>query len=72
MLAALRMADRGVRLANLGGGAGAAQWFRDPYVFDQPNPQVLVIVQNLESQPNEIQLALYGQVLRFNQIAGTP
>jgi hypothetical protein len=67
----LRMADRGVRVANLGGDTHGVQWFRDPYVFDLPNSQVLLIVQNLVNQANEIQIALYGQVLRFNQIQGT-
>lgn len=68
----LRMADRGVKVANLGGDAGAVHWFRDPYRFDAPNSQVLLVVQNLEQSTNEVQLALYGQVLRFNQDAGTP
>jgi hypothetical protein len=69
---ALRFADRGVNVAVLGGDTHGVNWFRDPYVFDVPNPQVLLIVQNLENATNDIQLALYGQVLRFNQDAGTP
>jgi hypothetical protein len=64
---ALRMADRGVQLQNLGGDAHGPQWLRDPYHFDLPDSQVLLIVQNLEQQTNQIQVALYGQVLRFNQ-----
>jgi hypothetical protein len=68
---ALRMADRGVRFENLGGGSNAILWLRDPYHFDLPDPQVLLVVQNLSQMQNSIQIALYGQVLRFNQVAGT-
>jgi hypothetical protein len=68
---ALRMADRGVRHANLGGTGSAASWMRDPYVFDVPDPQVLLVVQNLKNAQNEIQIVHYGQVLRFNQLPGT-
>lgn len=63
----LRFADRGVRFANLGGNSIGPQWLRDPYRFDLPNSQVLLVVQNLESAQNEIQIAMYGQVVRFNQ-----
>ena len=63
----LRFADRGVQFANLGGNSKGPQWFRDPYRFDLPNSQVLLIIQNLENAQNEIQIAMYGQVVRFNQ-----
>jgi hypothetical protein len=70
---ALRMADRGVNVGNLGGSLAnvsgdqnGVYWLRDPYRFDLPDSQVLLIVQNLVNQTNAIQVALYGQVLRFN------
>jgi hypothetical protein len=63
----LRLADRGVQQANLAGTTGGAAFLREPYQFDLPDSQILVIVQNLESVANTIQIALYGQVLRFNQ-----
>jgi hypothetical protein len=68
---ALRMADRGVVFSNLGGQSNAIMWIRDPYHFDLPDPQVLLVVQNLVNFQNQIQIALYGQVLRFNQVPGT-
>lgn len=69
----LRLADRGVQQANIagsnpnGGGLTGPSFLRDPYVFDQPDSQLLVIVQNLEPLTNQIQVVFYGQVLRFNQ-----
>jgi hypothetical protein len=68
----LRFADRGVQKANIagsmgGGGFGGAFFLREPYVFDLPDSQILVVVQNLESVNNTIEVAFYGQVLRFNQ-----
>lgn len=69
----LRLADRGVPFSNIagsqtGGAVGCASFFlREPYEFDQPDSQVLVLVQNLETVTNTIQLVLYGVALRFNQ-----
>src|SRR5208282_1443092 len=68
----LRLADRGVPVANIAGSMGggaipAAVFLREPYEFDQPDSQVLVLVQNLETVTNTIQLVLYGVALRFNQ-----
>lgn len=68
----LRLADRGVPVANIagsmgGGGLPAEFFLREPYEFDQPDSQVLVLVQNLETVTNTIQLVLYGVALRFNQ-----
>jgi len=65
----LRLADRGVMFANLAGSAGGAVFLREPWPFDEPDSQVLVIVQNMEAAANTIDIALYGQVLRFNQPA---
>lgn len=63
----VRFADRGMNFANIAGGARRSFFLRDPYQFDLPDSQVLVIVQNLENAVNTIQFTLYGQVLRFNQ-----
>lgn len=68
----LRFADRGVPVANIagtqgGGGLPASFFLREPYEFDQPDSQVLVLVQNLETVTNTVQLVLYGVALRFNQ-----
>jgi hypothetical protein len=70
----LRFADRGVLFANLagtmgGGGFGGALFLREPWTFDEPDSQVLVIVQNMEAAQNAMQFVMYGQVLRFNQAA---
>jgi hypothetical protein len=63
----IRFADRGVQRPNFAGPSKQPMFLREPYCFDQPDSQVLVMVQNLESSSNTIQLALYGQCLRFNQ-----
>lgn len=70
----LRLADRGVMFANLagrmgGGTPGGAVFLREPWTFDEPDSQILVIVQNMETAASVINIALYGQVLRFNQPA---
>jgi len=66
----LRMADRGQLVSNLAGNMGttpgAPIFLREPWNFDEPDSQVLVIVQNMEKAQNSIQLVMYGQVLRFN------
>jgi hypothetical protein len=67
----VRLAVQGVQFANFGGSMGnGANTFllREPYRFDQPDSQILVMVQNLESVQNTIQLVLYGQSLPFNQV----
>lgn len=68
----LRLADRGVMQALMGGSMVASSgpfFLREPYWFDLPDSQLLVIVQNMETVANTIQLAFYGQVLRFNEVA---
>ena len=45
----LRFADRGILKQAFSGNAGSAFWLRDPYVFDQPDSQVLVIITNMEA-----------------------
>jgi len=62
-----RLGERGVNNNNLAGAAGAPQFLREPYEFDQPDSQVLVLVQNFATVTNTIQLVLYGQCLRFNE-----
>jgi hypothetical protein len=67
-----RFADRNVNQVNVagpvgGGGTPGAVFLREPYVFDQPDSQILVVVQNLETVTNTIQLAFYGHVMRFNE-----
>lgn len=63
----VRLADRGVKSQNIAGGSAGVTLLRDPYHFDQPDSQILVILQNLATVQANIQLVLYGQVLRFNQ-----
>jgi hypothetical protein len=67
----LRFADRGVNRVNIagsmgGGGKPAPSFLREPWRFDEPDSQILVVVQNFETVQNEIQIAFYGLVLRFN------
>lgn len=67
VLKKVRLADRGVLFSNFGGGASGAFYLREPYQFDLPDSQILLVIQNMENAQNTIQVALYGQVLRFNQ-----
>jgi hypothetical protein len=68
-----RLADRGVQMALMAGQPTAAAppsgpfFLREPYKFDQPDSQILVLAQNLEVVTNTIQIVLYGVVLRFNE-----
>lgn len=63
----VRLSLRGLNRSEFGGNAGGAIFLRDPYTFIGENATVLVTVQNLELVQNTIQIALYGQVMRFNQ-----
>lgn len=63
----VRLADRGFGNALIGGNTAGAFFLRDPYHFDQPDSQLLVIVQSFAAVASNVQIALYGQVLRFNQ-----
>jgi hypothetical protein len=73
----LRLADRGVNQALMGGPAfGGARpngtfFLREPYRFDLPDSQLLIVAQNLETVQNLVQVALYGAALRFNQVSNT-
>jgi hypothetical protein len=72
-----RFADRGVQQAVIGGSLQPLPAFddpiflREPYQFDLPDSQALVLVQNLEIVVNTIQFVLYGVVLRFNEVSST-
>lgn len=65
----LRLADRGVRQENVVGTGGFPFFLREPYRFDQPDSQVMFLIQNLASVSNTIQAVLYGVCLRFNEAA---
>jgi hypothetical protein len=74
----LRFSDRGVQQQLMGGPIGGGAGFgpgtfflREPYRFDLPDSQVLVVAQNLENVQNLVQIALYGSALRFNQVSGS-
>lgn len=58
-----RFGDRGTLFANIGGQTGQTFFLREPYQFDKPNSQVLVLIQNLEAGANTIQIVLYGVAL---------
>lgn len=68
-----RFADRGVQQANIAGagtlvgGISNPFMLREPYTFQDPDSQVLLIVQNLETVVNTVQVVLYGVALRFNE-----
>lgn len=69
-----RFADRGINFANFAGPVSnpagndpACFFLREPYRFEIPDSQILVVIQNFENAPNDVMLAFYGQVLRFNQ-----
>jgi hypothetical protein len=63
-----RLADRGIGMNNyLGLPQASAAWFlREPYPLCEKNAQLLVIVQNLETVSNTVQVAVYGVARRFN------
>lgn len=69
-----RFADRGINFANfggtvqnVGGNSPSVFFLREPYRFEVPDSQILLQVQNFENAPNTVSIALYGQVLRFNE-----
>jgi hypothetical protein len=61
-----RFADRPFGHTNLLGGQGSVFMLRRPYRFDEPNSQVLVMMQNFDNVTGTEQVVLYGCVLRFN------
>jgi len=56
---------QGCQFPNLGGNTAAPFFLREPYAFDLPLSQVLVILQNLEPAANTVQLVLYGLAAPF-------
>lgn len=77
-LPGVRLAARGVNFTNYLGAAfnpaappangGAAFFLREPHPFTEKDAQAMVIVQNQDTggTSNQIQVALYGVVRRFN------
>lgn len=61
-----RFADRPYGHFNFLGGQGSVFMLRRPYRFDQPNSQLLLLLQNLDTVSSTVQVVLYGSVLRFN------
>lgn len=68
-----RFADRSTLFANFAGPihdkfsiSPAVFFLREPYRFEIPDSHLLLQVQNMETTPNDVQVLLYGQVLRFN------
>lgn len=62
----VRLADRGISFANYTGAGSSPFFLREPYPLTEPNAQLLVICQNLETVSNTVQIALYGVARRFN------
>lgn len=60
-----KLQDRGLQFTQLGGGARAPFFLREPYAFDQPRPQMLVQLTNLESATNTVQIVFYGLAAPF-------
>lgn len=60
-----RLMDRGLQFPLVGGGARGGAFLREPYRFDVPKSQLLIILQNMEVAPNTVQLALYGVAAPF-------
>jgi hypothetical protein len=71
----VRLALQGIQFPNFGGTQGPAGpvgpfYLRDPYHFDEPDSQILVMVQSLELVTTTVQLVLYGVALPFNAPSG--
>jgi hypothetical protein len=62
-----RLQDRGIQQALIGGLASGGFFLREPYPFDLPNHQVLVLAQNLEAVQNAVQLVMFGMAKRIDQ-----
>ena len=68
----VRLQDRGIRNLNLGGAGFSPFFLREPYHFDLPRSQVKVIMQNMETAANTVQLVLYGMCAPFAGTIRTP
>jgi hypothetical protein len=64
----VRLAGRGVNIANYFGTGSDPFFLRSPHPFTEPNAQALVVIQNQDTggASNNIQVALYGLARRFN------
>ncbi len=60
-----RIHDRPIQFPNLGGASAAPFFLREPYPFDLPRSQMLMILQNLETVTNTVQIVLYGVAAPF-------
>ena len=60
-----RFHDRPVQFPQLGGAAAAPFFLREPYHFDLPRSQMLLILQNMETVTNTVQIVLYGVAAPF-------
>lgn len=64
------LTDRGLQFALFGGAlsgnaVNGPVFLREPYAFDLPRSQALVILTNLEPTANTVQIALYGLAAPF-------
>jgi len=55
-----RLSGRGLQFQLSGGSAGFPYFSPEPYEFQGPRPQALLILQNLEAAQNTIQFVMYG------------
>lgn len=68
----VRLQDRGIQHALIGGAGLSPFFLREPYHFDLPCSQVKVIMQNMETAVNTVQLVLYGMCAPFAGTIRTP
>jgi hypothetical protein len=67
VLRKIKLTDRGVNYANLTGEGENAMFLREPYEFQGPEAQCLILASNLEPAANTVQLVLYGMGKRIDQ-----
>jgi len=60
-----KLQERGTQFPNMGGSSAGAFFLREPYHFDVPRSQLLIVLQNMETVENTVQLALYGVAAPF-------
>lgn len=65
VLKQLRFADRGLQSPLLGGSSRGAFFLREPYRFDLPRSQMLVMLQNMATVANTVQIVFYGLAAPF-------
>jgi hypothetical protein len=62
----IRLQGRGIQFPNWGGNAFGDFFLREPYPFDMPRSQVMVVLQNMEAAANTVQIVLYGVAAPFS------